>query len=57
MRSSIQGKTWEAIKEGESIIFKCKICGFTVRAHAKNYEIAFHEILRHIAESHAKPEY
>jgi len=56
-KQRVEGKTWEAIKEGSSIIFKCKLCGFTVRSHVKHYEIAYQEILRHIAETHAKPEY
>lgn len=53
----ITGKTWEAVRQGDSVIFRCRICGFSVRANVKHYELAFHEILHHIAETHAKPEH
>ena len=56
-KGRIEGKTWIAEKNGDSVVFKCKLCGFTVRSHVKHYEIAYKEILQHIAETHAKPEY
>jgi len=56
-KQKLEGKTWEASRVGDSIIFKCKICGFVVRSHVKHYDVAYQEILRHIAETHAKPEY
>jgi uncharacterized Zn finger protein len=53
--SKITGKTWESYREGDSVVFKCKLCGYIVRAHVKNYDIAYREILLHIAETHATP--
>ena len=55
-KTRLEGKTWEASRVGDSIIFRCRLCGFMVRSHVKHYETAYQEILRHIAENH-KPEY
>jgi len=56
-KTRLEGKTWVALREDDSVIFKCKICGFVVRSHVKHYDVAYQEILKHIAETHAKPEY
>ena len=53
---SISGRTWKAEKQGDFVVFTCKICGYQVRSHVKNYEIAYISILTHIAETHAKPD-
>ena len=55
VKTTISGKTWEVNQKGDEVVFKCKLCGFTVRAHVKNYDIAYREILLHIAETHATP--
>jgi hypothetical protein len=52
MQNKIIGKSWEAIREDDSVIFVCKVCGYTIRSHVKNYDLAYLRMLEHIADNH-----
>jgi flavin reductase (DIM6/NTAB) family NADH-FMN oxidoreductase RutF len=49
----MESRVWKAVNDGTSVIFVCKICGYTVRANVKNYDLAYVRMLEHIAERHA----